>query len=161
MMKQLTFWIPAILVVACSGPTEERFSPADASLIRQRTQEFKAAFNSKELEKVLAFYRGESSLMPPNAPTLRGLDAIREFYTGLFKQGATELVMESQDIGGHGRLAYEAGTYSLNRRPPAGPSTRDRGKYIFIWRNHNDVWSIEYTIWSSDLPEFVPIGPGR
>jgi hypothetical protein len=35
---------------------------------------------------------------------------------------------------------------------------RDRGKYLFIWRNLNGVWSIEYTIWSSDLPEMVPMG---
>ncbi len=35
---------------------------------------------------------------------------------------------------------------------------RDRGKYLFIWRNLNNVWSIECTIWSSDLPEMVPIG---
>jgi hypothetical protein len=28
----------------------------------------------------------------------------------------------------------------------------DRGKYLFIFRNMNGQWKIEYTSWSSDLP---------
>ena len=67
--------------------------------------------------------------------------------------------MESGNVGGHGPLAYESGSYSLNRRPASGPHTRDRGKYMFIWRNTNGQWQIEYTMWSSDLPEYVNIAP--
>jgi uncharacterized protein (TIGR02246 family) len=149
--------LPVALVAACSGPTEPQFVQADATQIRQRTQEFEAAFNTKDAAKVATFYGGESVLMPPNAPTVRGREEIQKFYVDLYTQGATDLDMASRDVRGHGPLAYEAGTYSMNRKPQTGDALRDRGKYLFVWRHTNSVWTIEYTIWSSDLPEMVPI----
>ena len=61
--------------------------------------------------------------------------------------------------GGHGTLAYESGTFSLIRKPASGPETRDRGKYMFIWRFYpaQKAWLIDYTIWSSDLPQRVTV----
>jgi uncharacterized protein (TIGR02246 family) len=148
----------SIAAGGCGGSAAEPgFTPADATAIRQRTQEFEAAFNGKDPEKVAAFYPPESVLMPPNAPTVRGRDVIRDFYKELYNQGGTDLEMETRDVRGHGPLAYEAGSYSINRRPKTGTPTRDRGKYMLIWRHQNNTWVIEYTIWSSDLPELVPL----
>ena len=149
--------LPVALAAACSGPSEPQFVQADANHIRQRAQEFEAAFNAKDAAKVAAFYPGEGVFMPPNAPTIRGREEIQKFYADLYAQGATDLEIDTKDVRGHGPLAYEAGTYSLNRRPATGTALRDRGKYLFIWRNINSVWSIESTIWSSDLPEMVPL----
>jgi uncharacterized protein (TIGR02246 family) len=143
---------------ACSAPAQPAFTPADATAIRQRTQEFKTAFNAKDAEKLATFYPGEAVLMPPNAPTVRGKDGIREFFKELYAQGGTDLEMDTKDVRGQGTMAYEAGTYSLNRRPASGSATRDRGKYLLIWRHQNRAWTIESTIWSSDLPEAVPLG---
>jgi ketosteroid isomerase-like protein len=156
---RLAWLLPVAFAAACSAPTEPQFVQADANNIRQRTQEFEAAFNGKDATKVAAFYPGESVLMPPNAPTIRGREEIQKFYVDLYGQGATDLAIETKDVRGHGTLAYEAGTYSLNRRPATGKPLRDRGKYLFIWRHQNNVWTIECTIWSSDLPEMVPIAP--
>jgi ketosteroid isomerase-like protein len=151
--------LPVIAAAACSqGPRDPQFTQNEANQIRQRTQEYKTAFNSKEAKEVLAFYTDESILMPPNAPTVRGKDSIQTFYSELYGQGATDLEMETKDIRGQGTLSYETGSYTLIRRPPSGGATRDRGKYVFIWRNNGNGWKIEYTIWSSDLPKFVPIG---
>jgi ketosteroid isomerase-like protein len=143
----------------CAGREEPRFGVSETKVIRQRTADFAAAFNAKETDKVLSFYSSEIVFMPPNSPILRGKDALRKFYDDLYGEGATELRMESVDVGGHGPLAYESGTFSINRRPPTGPHTRDRGKYLFIWRNTNGRWLNEYTMWSSDLPERVDIAP--
>jgi ketosteroid isomerase-like protein len=149
--------LPVAAVAACSGPTEPQFVQADATQIRQRTQEYEAGFNTKDVAKVAVFYPGESILLPPNAPTIRGREGIEKFYVDLYAQGATDLEMDTRDVRGHGSLAYESGTYQMNRRPQTGDALRDRGKYIFIWRKLNNVWSIEYSIWSSDLPAMVPI----
>jgi ketosteroid isomerase-like protein len=147
----------ALAAAACSGPAQPGFTPADATAIRQRTQEFKTAFNAKDPDKLTVFYPAEAVLMPPNAPTVRGKDSIRDFFKELYAQGGTDLNMETRDVRGQGTMAYEAGTYSLNRRPATGSATRDRGKYLIIWRQQNGTWTIESTIWSSDLPEAVPL----
>jgi uncharacterized protein (TIGR02246 family) len=147
----------SIAAGACSAPAQPGFTPADATAIRQRTQELKTAFNAKDPDKLAAFYPAEAVLMPPNAPTVRGKDSIRDFYRELYAQGGTDLELETRDVRGQGTMAYEAGTYSLNRRPAAGSATRDRGKYLLIWRHQNNAWTIESTIWCSDLPEAVPL----
>ena len=70
----------ALTMAACAGPAEKGFVQADANTIRQRTQEFKTAFNTKDAVKVATFYPGEGVLMPPNAPTIRGREEIQKFY---------------------------------------------------------------------------------
>ena len=142
---------------ACTQQGEPQFGQQDAARIRQRTQEYAQAFNAKDTAKLLTFYSGETVLMPPNAPTIRGRDAVGDFYKGMYSEGAEELVVESKDVGGQGTLAYESGTFSLRRRPASGPETRDRGKYMFIWRFYRaqNTWLMDYTIWSSDLPQAV------
>ena len=152
--------VPVLAFLAgCGGSTEPQFALAEAKVIRQRTADFASAFNAKEVDKLIEFYASEVVFMPPNAPTLRGREAVGSFFKDMFSQGATELKLDSTDVGGHGPLAYESGTYSLNRRPANGPHTRDRGKYMFIWRNTSQQWLMEYTIWSSDLPDKVDIAP--
>jgi ketosteroid isomerase-like protein len=161
MKKTLLVAIMSVLAAACSGggSATPAFGAADAQQIRQRTQDYAAAFNSKDVDKVLSFHPGEAIFMPPNAPIVRGKETIGDFYRRLIAEGATELKMETLDVGGHGPMAYEGGTFSLNRRPSSGASTRDRGKYMFIWRKYNNARQIQYTIWSSDLPEPVRIAP--
>jgi ketosteroid isomerase-like protein len=152
----------AAFTVSCSQPTEAQFGQQDAARLRQRTQEYAQAFNTKDVQKVLAFYSGETVFMPPNAPTVRGREAVGDFYKGMYAEGAGELTLESKDVGGHGTLAFESGTFALTRKPASGPETRDRGKYMFIWRYYpaQKAWLMDYTIWSSDLPQRVSVPSG-
>lgn len=152
----------AALTVSCSQSTGVQFTQQDAARIRQRSQEFVQAFNSKDLQRVLRFFSGETVFMPPNAPTMRGRDALGDFYKRMFDEGAGNLEIQSKDVGGHGTLAYESGTFSLIRKPASGPETRDRGKYMYIWRYYpaQKAWLMDYTIWSSDLPQRVTIPTG-
>jgi ketosteroid isomerase-like protein len=161
--KILTAVAAAALTAACSQGAEPPFGQQDSARIRQRTQEFAQVFNAKDMQKLLSLYSGETVFMPPNAPTVRGREAVAHFYKRMFDEGAGDLALESKDIGGYGQLAFESGTFSLTRRPPSGQETRDRGKYMFIWRFNRaqTVWLIDYTIWSSDLPERLNIGGGN
>ena len=134
---------------ACaSGERTDEFTARDTEAIRQRSQELPTAFNAKQMDGILALYADNSVFMPPNAPLLRGREPLREFYQDLIGR-ATNLRLETDDVAGHGPLAYETGTYWLAYQDGA---VRDRGKYVFIWRKMNDTWRAEKTIWSSDLP---------
>ena len=84
--------------------------------------------------------------MPPNAPLLRGRDPLKSFYTDLVSK-VSDIRLEPADVAGHGPIAYESGTYSMNTG-----ATRDRGKFLFVLRNMGGNWRFEYTSWSSDLP---------
>jgi ketosteroid isomerase-like protein len=136
-------------VSACAtGAKEEGFTRADQDAIRQKTADMTAAFNAKEIDKVIAHYADNSIFMPPNVPLLRGQEPLRAFYNDLMAKGATGLELEVVEISGHGPIAYESGSYSVSYKDGG----RDRGKYVLVLRNSVGSWRVEKTIWSSDLP---------
>lgn len=144
--------IVGVSVSACAPEErDDEFTAADTETIRQRSQQLPTAFNAKQLDPILELYADNSVFMPPNSPLLRGREPLRGFYQDLISR-TTNLRLETEDVAGHGPLAYETGTYWLAYQDGA---VRDRGKYVFIWRKMGDTWRTEKTIWSSDLP---PVG---
>ncbi len=135
-------------VGACAGSNPQEFTRSDAEAIKKGTVEFTTAFNQKQLDKVIEFYVDHSVLMPPNKPLLRGRDALKAYYGAEVARGG-ELTMDSEEVQGHGPLAYESGTYAISYENGG----RDRGKYLRVLRLMNGTWRTEKTIWSSDLPQ--------
>ena len=144
-----TLALTAVVSACATGAKEEGFTRADQDAIRKNAEELAAAFNARQVDKVLGFYAENSVFMPPNAPLLRGRDPLKSFYTGMIEQGATDLRLEPDEVSGHGPIAYESGTYSVSY---AKGASRDRGKYLLVLRNMGGTWLTEKTIWSSDLP---------
>ena len=132
---------------ACSAPAGQEFGRTDAEAIRKNTADLAAAINAKNVEQIVALYGDSSVFMPPNAPLLRGREPLTSFYRDL-TQRVSGLELEPVDIAGHGPIAYESGSYSMN----VG-NTRDRGKFLFVLRNTGGNWRFEYSSWSSDLPK--------
>ena len=132
---------------ACGGKHEPEFGIPDQQAIRAATSTLETSFNAKDVGKILTLYTENSVFMPPNKPLLRGRDSLKQFYDGLLNGGSKDLKLTPTDVAGHGPLAYESGSYSM-----VNGTVPDRGKYLFILRNMNGSWKIEYTSWSSDLP---------
>ena len=142
-----------LAAAACSGANPaDQFTQKDQAAIRERNEAFVKAFNAKDVSQILAIYAENSVFMPPNQPLIRGKDALRTFYDDLLKSGATGLKLDVTEVSGHGPLAYQSGSYEMNVKPASGPTTHDRGKYLFVLRRMGDTWRLEYTVWNSDLP---------
>jgi uncharacterized protein (TIGR02246 family) len=152
--------IALTLSAACaSQPSADVvFGQAQAQTVRDRSQALTAAVNAGNIDQIIGFFNGDSVLLPAQAPTVRGRDAIQVFYQDFLRDGAVALEAQTSDVGGHGPLAYETGSFTLTRTAENGASTRDRGKYVFVWRDRAGQWTIDYTIWASDLAEPVQIG---
>lgn len=136
----------ALTSTACGGAAEPPFGQADATAIRKATADLAAGINGKNVEQILTLYADNSVFMPPNAPLLRGRDPLKSFYTDLVAR-VSDIKLEPADVAGHGPIAYESGSYTMN----VG-TTRDRGKFLFVMRSMAGTWRFEYTSWSSDLP---------
>ena len=138
-----------VFVSACAtGAKEQQFTMADQEAIKKSSADFAAAFNAKQVDKVLEFYSENSVFMPPNAPLLRGREPLKSFYDSMIEKGASNLTLEPEEVSGFGPIAYESGTYSVSYEKGG----RDRGKYLLVLRNTAGKWRTEKTIWSSDLP---------
>src|SRR5690242_7076624 len=131
-MRTLAFLsiVVAVLgLVACSQPKRE-FGKADVDAINNQVQNLVAAYNAKDADKLSALFSGNAVLMPPNASTVRGTQAVRDYFSNRFAQGATDLKVDAKDISGADPIAYVNGEYSLRLAPAAGPERRDRGKFL-------------------------------
>ncbi len=149
--------VAAVAVAACSAPTAKEFGKADQDAIRKLVKDFVAAYNAHDLEKVGTFFSGNAALMPANRSTLRGVDVLKTYYDERFKNGATNLEIEPQDVSGHGPLGYFTGLFSFDMMPPgAGVPVHDRGKVLWIVRHYGGQWKFDYQIMSSDLPPQLP-----
>jgi ketosteroid isomerase-like protein len=154
MQKSVAAVIAALLFsAACSGPGPVEFTTKDAGEIRQQHEAFVAAFNAKDVAKILDLYAENSIFMPPHEPTIRGKDALKQFYERLLsREGASDLKMDVAEVSGHGTLSYQSGTYEMALKPATGTAARDRGKYLFVIRKMGNGWKYHYTMWNSDLP---------
>ena len=80
--------VPVLAFLAgCGGSTEPQFGVAEATVIRQRTADFAATFNAKDVDKLTGFYASEIVFMPPNAPKLRGKDTVATFFKTCSRKG--------------------------------------------------------------------------
>jgi ketosteroid isomerase-like protein len=151
----------ALSLIGCGGSApKDEFGRADAEQISKMVQDFAAAYNAKDVEKIGSYFAGNASLMPANRSTLTGVDAVKGFYQERVGfEGATNLAIQMLSVQGQGTLAYFAGTFSLDLKPEGGPDRRDRGKVIWILRKLGGQWRFEYQIMSSDLPPIVPPAP--
>src|SRR5258708_20404113 len=98
----------------------------------QEPEAFVTGFNEKDVQTILDLYAESSVFMPPNEPIIRGKDALKSFYSDLFKRGATNLRLDIAEVSGHGPLAYQSGTYELDYKPATGAPRPDRAKYLFV-----------------------------
>jgi ketosteroid isomerase-like protein len=152
----------AVGLAACASqaPTEQ-FGKEDVTQIRQLVTDFAVAYNAKDLAKVATLFSANSAVMPPNRSTLRGIDPVKGFFEGRWRDdGATNLAVEVQTVEGHGPMGFVAGAFSLDLKGPDGTGTgRDRGKVLWIVRKYAGQWKFEWQIMSSDLPPAAPPAP--
>jgi uncharacterized protein (TIGR02246 family) len=139
-------------LAACSGaPAADQFNQADKDAIAKVVQDLIVVYNAKDAAKVASLFSENGAVMPPNASTVRGSANVRGYYDKRFAQGASDLKLETGDIVGVGTLAYATGDYWLNMAPPGGTVRRDRGKFIFVFREFNGKWALERLMFSSDF----------
>lgn len=144
--------VVTIACVACSGDSGPRFDKADVENITKVIQQLNTAFNAKDPARAAALFSTTAVVMPPNRALMRGRQFVQQYYVDRFAEGASDLVLTATDISGQGTLAYASGDYSLNLVPPDNSQKRrDRGKFLWVFRENNGVWFIEYVIFSSDF----------
>jgi ketosteroid isomerase-like protein len=96
-------------------------------------------------------YQADAVVMPPNAPTVQGTEAIVAFFRGMGRITAFEL--DNIVVDGRDDMAYVRGDYMMTMETPDGLVT-DEGKYLEIRTKVRETnhWLISIDMFSSDLP---------
>jgi len=150
--RLLAALIVATIGAACSGNSGPRFDRTDVDNINHLIEELRTAFNAKDPVKAASLYSTTGVVMPPNKPIMRGRQFVEQYYRDRFSEGASDLELTPSDVSGQGNLAYANGDYRLNLVSSDGkPARRDRGKFLWVLRENNNQWMIEYVMFSSDF----------
>jgi ketosteroid isomerase-like protein len=141
----------ALVLSGCSRNSGPVFDNTDADRIKRLIEDLRTAFNAKDPAKAAALYSTTAAVLPPNRPLMRGRKFVEQYYVDRFAEGATNLELQPADVSGQGTLAYASGDYRLKLMPAQGPARLDRGKFLWIFREQNGQWLIEYVTFSSDF----------
>lgn len=159
------FGIPALLIMtmviitACEPPpVDVDVAAVDVAAledaVRARSEQVLAAESVEDIDKAMTFWAENAIVQPPDAPQIRGKQAVRELYNELFP--GDQLADFSGEIS-HievseaGDLAYEYGVNKII----VHETDRDlinEGKYLIVWKKTDGEWYIRALSFNNNAP---------
>ena len=142
MKRVLTLLSIAILAACGEGPQIE----ADLAGLREMGDTLQVQLNIRDAAAITAVYAANGSIMPPNAETVSGREAIEAYWVELLATGNI-LGIKAAEVRASGNIGYRVGTFTL-----ASPHNElvDKGKYVEVWHYMDDGWRMMYDIYNSD-----------
>jgi uncharacterized protein (TIGR02246 family) len=148
LIKSVIILMIALLLFLNCQPTQENGTKIREAIVAANGN-FMEAFNSGDAAGVAALYTAEGQLLPGNSDFVTGTQAIQEFWQGAMDMGINSVKLETIEVEGTGKTAYEVGKYQLFAE---GNQMLDQGKYIVIWTQVNDQWKLHRDIWNTSMP---------
>jgi ketosteroid isomerase-like protein len=152
----LTVPLALLALAACQPAAPAGLTDADKAAIDSVDHQFtKLALAGDFAGLVKAYYTADAILLPPNMPAASGHAAIEAVFKTFPPITAFEL--NTDEVEGHGDLAYLRGHYRMTFSPPGMAAMPDSGKYLEIWRKQADgSWKATRDMFSSDVPLPAP-----
>jgi uncharacterized protein (TIGR02246 family) len=123
--------------------------PKVRDVIAAASQKFVATFDKGDAAGVAALYTEGGQLLPPNASSMTGREAIQAFWQGAMDMGIASAQIETLEVEGHGDTAIEVGKYKLFAKDG---QELDTGKFIVIWKREGKQWRLHRDIFNSSKP---------
>ncbi len=147
-IKSAFFLMIALLLVLNCQPAQEDSTKIREAIVAANGN-FMEAFNKGDAAGLAALYTAEGQLLPGNSDFVTGTQAIQEFWQGAMNMGIKSAKLETIEVEGMGKTAYEVGKYQLFA---AGDQMLDQGKYIVIWKQVEGKWKLHRDIWNTSMP---------
>lgn len=129
---------------------------SDEDKIRQLDKEWGEAADSHDVEAVLKFYSPNATLVWPEQPAIHGAAAIRDAWTGFFKDPNYEnlslgFTPKEIRVSGSRDLAIDFGVVAIKFGPAKNQQTVI-AKYLVVWTAESGDWKVLYDSWNSNEP---------
>jgi ketosteroid isomerase-like protein len=161
--NQMRQWQVAALAaagfLALSGCAPQ---PTDSAAFEQQAKEdvrrFIPAFNTGDMETILAQYAPDAEVMAPGNARAVGHDAIRTLLekesAGLQAAGLALVATDDDKAAASGDLGHHSGSFVVK---DAAGTVVDSGNYLAVMQRQPDgKWLMIRDIWNSDRPPPAP-----
>ncbi|ALI99937.1 YybH family protein [Rufibacter tibetensis] len=115
--------------------------------IKSLNSKFVSSFNQGDVGSVAELYTKTALLLPAGSETLKGREAIGQYWQNAREMGVTEMVLDTIEVEQLELTAIELGTYTLKAE---NGQSLDHGKYMAVWKRENSTWKMQKDIWNSD-----------
>ena len=159
-MRLLAILLAGVFVIACPAAEEEAAgepaavepSIGDERALNALVGDFMVAINNGDADAVAALYSPDGVRMPPDAPEIRGREAIRQSLEAGFEVADIEVQVHVEETEFSGELASVRGTFALITTPRDGSDPSEmEGNWMRLMRREPDGrWLVARELWNSD-----------
>jgi len=147
--------LAAALLPGSADASDARAAAAAKSEVMRRSAEWSAAAQSRDVEKVIAFWADDAVVLPPGLTAISGKAAIRDYVVQSFRTPGFGISWkaEAASVSGSGDLAWLRESNRVTFTGPDGKPAAVNGKAVTIWKKGKDgVWRCVADIWNDDAP---------
>jgi len=145
----------AITLTACN-PTPD----TDVKAINDTEAQWNQDIAAKDIDKVVAHYTDDGSLLVAGSPAATGKDALRAAFKGLLADPALSLQFHATrvEVAKSGDLGTTQGPYTMTLTDPVSKQVvHDHGTYVTVYRKQADgSWKAVSDVASSEVPPPAP-----
>ncbi len=167
-MKKFLTIIPLVFLLCftfgCQQGEEVAEEPAvdveaDKEAIKKITDDFNAAINAGNIDKLVSLYTDDAVRIPPNKPALVGKEAIRSLFQEQLDQFTVQNEGVIVDLKVSGDLAFVRGSWtSINTPKTGGEPLKFNGNFVSIIQKQPDgSWKTICNSWSNEQLILPPI----
>ncbi|MDQ4078156.1 MAG: DUF4440 domain-containing protein, partial [Chloroflexota bacterium] len=108
------------------------------------------AFRRGDAEEAAQVYT-EATLLPPDAPIIRGRREITDFWRNAIGAGVTSADLSSVDLEVVSEdTAYEIGRALLTIEPEGQGRMQQEIKFVVVWKRRETGWKWHVDIWNNN-----------
>jgi len=143
MKKLLTILSITVLAACGGGGSQLDTNPAG---IRDMADTLQVQLNIRDTAAIAAIYAPNGSIMPPNAETITGREAIEAFWSEFLASGNI-ISIKGSEVRASGKIGYRVGTFTIASEQN---QLLDAGKYVEVWHHGDAGWLLMYDIFNSN-----------
>ena len=152
MLRRLVLVVGTVIAASACAPAAPPpvDTAAEEAALKAVTAAWLDAYNTGDVEKIVAMYAEDGVLMPPHAAVATGHAAIRAFLTADTagaKAAGVKIVPGAATAGIAGDTGWESGSYTI---ADASGATVDSGSYLSVSRKSNGKWLYVRDTYNSD-----------
>ena len=146
--------IAVTMFIACQSKTKSVSD--DISALNNIQDQSVAAVRTKDISKIISLYQLDAVEMPPNEPSVIGIEAIKKGWelwfsdTTLMHEKFIETV-DNVEVSSSGDLGYIRTTSHIYLKTSNGNIEHEE-KNIYIYKKIKDQWKCIIAIWNSNKP---------